>query len=423
MAVGLARRIVGRSAAFYAANLASVLLPLVSVPYLARTLGPAAWGELALAQAIATGLAVLVDYGHAQSGTRALLRAGAASEARRLAGAILSGKLLLAVVGAAGLGVLGLLGMLPVAVQLLPAAIAAGIASGLSPLWLAQAGERVGRYLALDVTAKALAVVSLLVLVHEPGGAARVLWLQAAAGLGSFLSGLVLSSLRPSLRPSTARAVGALLWEHRHGFLFRATILTYTTANVLVLGFVAAPHEVGIFAAADRAVRLVACFAGPLGQALYPLLARAWQEDPAGAARLASTATLAVAAIGIGLGLGLLFAADRVALLLLGPGFADAAVVLRILAPLPALICVSNILGMQWMFSIGAEAAFVRILALAGLVCLPSGTVLGAMLGAPGMGIAATLAELVVTGGVLVHLVRSGSLPGRGLIGSRAHAH
>lgn len=72
MASGLARRIAGRSAAFYAATGAAALLPLASVPYLTRTLGPEAWGELAIAQAVATVLAVLVDYGHAQSATRAL---------------------------------------------------------------------------------------------------------------------------------------------------------------------------------------------------------------------------------------------------------------------------------------------------------------------------------------------------------------
>lgn len=72
MASGLARRIAGRSAAFYAATGAAALLPLASVPYLTRTLGPEAWGELAIAQAVATVLAVLVDYGHAQSATPAI---------------------------------------------------------------------------------------------------------------------------------------------------------------------------------------------------------------------------------------------------------------------------------------------------------------------------------------------------------------
>lgn len=423
MGRGLWQRLAGRAAMFYAANLASLLIPLASVPYLARVLGPAAWGELAIAQAIATTLAVLVDYGHAQSGTRALLRAASAGEAGRMAGAILAAKLWLAVVGAAALVLLAALGIVPTRPDLLAGALAAGIALGLSPLWLAQVGDGIGRFLAVDVTMKAASVSGLFLFVHGPADVARVLWLQAGASGLAVLGGLLLAPVRPAPRIPRPAETARLLLDQRHGFLFRATILTYTTANTLVLGLVASAHEVGIFAAADRAVRLVACFAGPLGQALYPALARTFREDRAAAARLAGRATLGVAGIGAALGLGLFLAADAIAPLLLGAAFAESASVLRVLAPLPLLICVSNLLGIQWMFSIGAESAFVRILALAGAVCLPAGAVLGTALGAEGMAAAATLAECVVTGGILVHLTRNKSLPSHVSIGSGAHAH
>lgn len=228
MAAGIARRIAGRSAAFYAANLASVLLPLVSVPYLTRTLGPSAWGELALAQAVATTLAVLVDFGHVQSGTRALLRAGSAQEAARLAGVILTAKLALAVLGALVLAALAGPGLLPMRPALVVAAGAAGVGLGLSPLWLVQAGERVAAFLVIDVAAKVSAVVAFPLFVREPADAHLVLWLQAAAAAVALVGGLLLSGFRPPARIPTPAEVCRLLHEQRHGFLFRATILTYT---------------------------------------------------------------------------------------------------------------------------------------------------------------------------------------------------
>lgn len=423
MGGGLVRRIAGRSVAFYAANLASALLPLVSVPYLTRTLGPSAWGELAIAQAVATSLAVVVEFGHVQSGTRTLLRAGSAQEAATLAGTILLGKLVLALVGSVLLAGLAGFGLLPVRPALLVAAGAAGIGLGLSPLWLVQAGERVAPFLALDVAAKALAVAALPLFVRDAAHAHLVLWLQAAAAAVAFVGGLLLARFRPTSPLPSLGDVTRLLLAQRHGFLFRATIWTYTTANVVVLGLVAASDQVGLFAAVDRTVRLVACFAGPLGQALYPLLARASRTDPAAAARVVAGTTVGVLAVGIALGVVLLVAAEPVVRILLGRDFAEAAPVLRILAPLPVLICVSNILGVQWMFAIGAESSFVRILALAGGVCLSSGAVLGAAAGAVGMAVAAALAELVVTGGIVLHLVRTRTLPTRSFAGRRAHAH
>jgi PST family polysaccharide transporter len=412
-----------RAAAFYAANLVSSLLPLVSVPYLTRTLGPAAWGQLAIAQAVAAVLTVLVDYGHAQSATRALLRATTIPERRALATDTLIGKVFLAVLGAAGVALVALVGVLPLGGEFLVAAVASGTAAGLSPLWLAQAGDRIGRFLAIDVVAKATSVGAVLLWVSGPPGAPLVLWLQAAAGGVALALGLATARIPPALSlPRPGRVLRGLV-EQRQGFLFRATILSYTTANTLLLGLVATAHEAGLYAAADRAVRVVACFAGPLGQAVYPLLVRAWREDPAAASGLAAKLTLGAGTVGAVLSAGLMFGADRIAIVIFGPGFAEAAQVLRLLAPLPLLICVSNVLGMQWMFSIGAEAAFTRILAVAGLVCVTSGAVLGSAFGANGMAVAATVAEFVVTGGIVLHLWWTRRMPATGTLGSGVHAH
>ncbi|MCX7630487.1 MAG: oligosaccharide flippase family protein [Geminicoccaceae bacterium] len=412
-----------RSAALYAANLVTLSLPLASVPYLARVLGPVAWGELAIGQAIATVLAVLIDYGHGQSGTRDLVRACASGDGRRFAATVLASKLVLAIAAATLVVTVAGFGLLPVRPDLVPAAIAAGVAIGSSPLWLVQAGDRIGRYLALDVTVKVAAVAALFVLVDEPSDAPRVLWLQAGAGTVSLAGGLFLSQIRPAFWLPTPAAIARLLHEQRYGFLFRTTILTYTTANVLVLGFLARPQDVGLFAAAERAVRVVANFAGPLGQALFPILARSWREDPVAAARLARRATVVVAGIGALFGLCFLVGAEQIALFLLGSQFAGAAPLLAILAPLPLLIGVSNILGVQWMFSIRAEDALVRILVVAGAACLPTGALLATIYGAPGMAVAATVAETLVTAGILAHLARSKSLPTAFALRRPGHAH
>lgn len=423
MASGLARRIAGRSAAFYAATGAAALLPLASVPYLTRTLGPEAWGELAIAQAVATVLAVLVDYGHAQSATRALLHANDPAEARRIATTILASKLVLAVAGGGILAFLGAVDLLRIRGDLLAAAIVAGSAQGLWPLWLIQAGGRIVPFLLCDIVGKASSVGALFLLVCDPAHAPRVLWLQAAAAGISFAVGFALAGIRPKGPVPRVAEIWRALRKHRHGFLFRATILGYTTTNVLVLGLVAPAHEVGLFAAADRTVRLVASFAVPLGQALYPLLARSWREDPLLAARLAARATLVVTGVGLALGLGIYFAADPIIRVFLGGEFSMAAVVLRILAPLPPLICVSNILGLQWMFAIGAEKAFVKILAIAATACVSTGAILAPTFGASGMSVAATLAEGLVTGGILLHLLRTRRLPSAGWSGIGVHAH
>ncbi|MFN4253351.1 oligosaccharide flippase family protein, partial [Deinococcus sp.] len=55
-------------------HLVTYALPLLTTPFLARTLGPAAWGVLAAAQAFALLCALLIEFGFDLSGAREAAR-------------------------------------------------------------------------------------------------------------------------------------------------------------------------------------------------------------------------------------------------------------------------------------------------------------------------------------------------------------
>src|SRR5690606_7080343 len=66
--------IVQNALALYAAQFAGYLLPLATVPYLARVLGPGSLGLVAFAQALGAYVALVVEYGFHLSGTREVVR-------------------------------------------------------------------------------------------------------------------------------------------------------------------------------------------------------------------------------------------------------------------------------------------------------------------------------------------------------------
>ena len=55
---------------------AGLVIPLATIPYLARVLGPAAGGRVLGAQAVATSLVAIVEFGFNLSGTRRVARQG-----------------------------------------------------------------------------------------------------------------------------------------------------------------------------------------------------------------------------------------------------------------------------------------------------------------------------------------------------------
>jgi len=60
--------------ALYGLHLFKYLIPLMLIPYLARTLGLAVWGELAIAQAFAAYLGLIIEYGFEFSATKTLAK-------------------------------------------------------------------------------------------------------------------------------------------------------------------------------------------------------------------------------------------------------------------------------------------------------------------------------------------------------------
>ncbi len=62
--------IVRNALALYGVQICRKVLPFVSIPYLARILGPTAWGRVAFVQAFSEMLVLLIEFGFTLSATR-----------------------------------------------------------------------------------------------------------------------------------------------------------------------------------------------------------------------------------------------------------------------------------------------------------------------------------------------------------------
>jgi polysaccharide transporter, PST family len=269
---GLGERVTANVASLYGAYIVNYAVPLVTIPYLVRVLGPAAWGLVAMAQGFGNYLNLVVEYGFNLSATREVARHQ--NDPERIAdlvAGVMSAKLVL-VLGGVALA-LALQFAVP-ALQARPAVlwsgVVAGIALGLNPLWYFQGCERMRVVAALEIVTKSVAAGGVFFLVRSPADAWRVLGLQAGASLLSTGCGLVLAYREVTLRrPSAALTFSALRtgWSM---FLFRSSAMLYTTGNSFLLGLFAPPVAVGYFAGAEKISKAVMGLLNPLNQAFYP---------------------------------------------------------------------------------------------------------------------------------------------------------
>src|SRR4051794_4441992 len=66
--------VVENAIALYAIQFCRKLVPLITIPYLARTLGPASWGTVAFVLAMASFLSLFMEFGFDLSATREIAR-------------------------------------------------------------------------------------------------------------------------------------------------------------------------------------------------------------------------------------------------------------------------------------------------------------------------------------------------------------
>ncbi len=417
---GVDRGLIGTIISLYGIQALSMLLPLLLWPWLARVLGPAQAGVVALSEAAARYLGIFVEYGFQLSATRAVAQCRADAEGRaRVVSAVLSGQALLAGAGVviAGLGWLLIPGLHAHPDLVFPA-LAWGAAIGFNPVWYFQGTERMPFVAGVEAGCRSAGVLSILLLVREPSLA----WLVPALGGAAAAAAAAINwrevRRESPMQPMSVRAGWRELQAGFQTFLFRGAVSLYTTGNVLLLGLFARPEAVGLFAVAEKLVKAGVSAIYPISQAMYPRIARlvaGRERDESEARRVVMESLRFTAGLGLLAGLLLAWQGGWLVRALFGPSYASAAHLVQILSCLGPLIGISNVLGLQWMLPQRMERLMNLILLAGAAVNLLLGFVLAPARGAEGMSWAVVGAETTITVGVLLSLLRAGRLPWAGI--------
>lgn len=387
------------------------VLPLLTLPFLARVLGPEELGVVVVAQSMALLFGVVVEYGFSLSATRDIARhRGDPVQVAELVCRVHSAKVMLSVVALA----LALL-----AARFVPGmgnmtfalgAWAYATVIGFSPAWFFQGMESLRLMSVMDIAGKA-ASVALIYMCVGSDGAEHVLFLQSLGPAVAVALSMVWMYRSVDFR---APRVTQALWGLKEGgsmFIFRAAISLYTLANVFVLGLFVGPVQVAYFAGAEKLVRGAASAIGPVSQAIYPRVARLVVEDRQASIRLVQRTLLWMGTVTFAGAVFACLVSPQVTRLFFGPGYEPVAGMLRGLVWIVPLIAVGNVLGIQWMLALKMDREFNVAVICAGVVNLIAAACLARSWGATGMVAASVLSEAVVVALILHALIKRRALP------------
>lgn len=375
-------------ASLSALQVLNYVVPLATVPYLVRVMGPAQFGLLSFAQAIVLYFNIVTDYGFSLSATRTV--ASCRDDPEKLARTFWRTMFAkVAVLLASGAMLATLVFMVPRLRQtpLLYAAAFLNVAGTVAcPVWFFQGIEEMRVLTIAQSAARLLTIPALFLLVRSPEDTVRAAAIQGAVPLVASL--LLVSALR-RLVPGPPRLIlcaeiPAVLREGWHLFIAHTSLAIHTATTAVVLGLVAGNTQVGYYSAADKVIRAVTSATGPMAQALYPHLN--------GLKTRSMELTLDLMRRGFGWMLLLAAAASLatfvlskpLGLLLWGQGFAPSISILRCLSPLPFLLASVNVIGTQTMLLFEMDRVLTRIVVWCALLNIPLTAVLSLFLGAVG---------------------------------------
>lgn len=312
------------AAVLYAVYVASSVIPLLTVPYLARVLRPEGWGLLVFAQSFSIWLVQVVDYGFALSAPRMIAqRRNETDHVEKIVASVQGAKMLLLtfvlLVAAVAWWAVPLFRLHPAYLLL---AVLVAIVQGFSPFWYFYGVERMKVAALAEVLGKVAAAAGIFLWVETPDQGWLVLLLQ----LCSAVTIVSLLTLRLYREVRFMRATVRDSWETLRGatamFVFRSASGLYTMANSFLLGIFAGPRAVGFYGGAEKIARTIAVnLLGPVSVALYPRASRMVVTERGKAERLVRLSLLGAGAIGIAAG-GVIFAvAPMLIRLLLGAGY------------------------------------------------------------------------------------------------------
>lgn len=348
-----------RSSIFWlaAVQASGYLIPLLTIPFLIRTLGAGEYGRIAFAQAVSVYFILATDFGFNFSAARraAQLRDDI-GRLRELAGQVQVAKIIIATASVALVAVLGrIVPQFEALGLLLPLAMLEVVGAALYPVWLVQGLERMCEAALLTLALRFALLIAIIFVVRTPADS----WI--AVGLmcsGTWMSGICIWTwliVRERILPSRP-SVSSVIAQYKEGwppFVASASNAINRSTNAVVLGLIAGPLAVAYFSLAEKLVRTAQELIRPITQATYPRLSSYASQANEEAMRLLRNLGMGVGLLTFVASASLFAFAPLLVRLIAGAGFETAAIAVRVMALIPLLSGLNNVLGTQAMLAFG----------------------------------------------------------------------
>lgn len=382
-------------------QVANYIFPLFTLPYLVRVLGAEKYGLVNFAAAFAAYFTIITDYGFNLSATQEIsVNRENSNRVSEIFSSVFTIKMMLFVLSSVMFFIIVL--VFPIFKENLTLFIVTFLSvlgTALFPLWFYQGIERMKYILIISVSVRLITTILIFVLIKSENDFIKFAGLNTVTQFVIGIIGLQFALNKFGLKYRFPNKT-LIIQQLKNGwnlFLSTISINLYTTSNVFILGLFAPANVVGYYAAADKIRMAFQGILSPMSQSVFPyvnkILSESYDRFISFNKKLFKIALIVGAIISIML---FLFA-EPIVNIILGKDYQPSILVLRIIAWLPLIIFLSNVLGIQTMLPMNKQKNFSIILFFAAMISLALLFILVPIYFAIGTAITALATEIFVT--------------------------
>lgn len=353
---------------------ANYVLPLITLPYLVRILGPEKYGLIAFAQAFIQYFNILTDYGFNLSATREIsIHRNNAQRVSEIFSSVMIIKLGLLVLSFVIMSIL-VFSFWKFRQDWLIYYLTFGMVVGqvLFPVWFFQGMERMKYITFLNITAKLIFTIAIFVFIRQASDYIYVPLLNLFGYLvaGALALWIVFRGFKIGFKVPSYSSLIHQLKEGSIMFVSTVAISLYTTSNVFLLGLFTNNVIVGFYSAAEKIVKALQGLWTPFSQAIYPIFSKLYYENRTKAQYMLKKILLYTGLITLAISLTGCIFAPFIIKVFFGEAFTPSVNIMQILVFIVFLIGINNVLGIQGLVAFGFAKEFTLTVIIASIAHL-----------------------------------------------------
>lgn len=377
---------------------ANYLMPLVTFPYLTRTLGVNQFGVYAYILTLSQYCVLITDFGFNLSATKRIAQAnGDKKIISEVYWATLSAKLLIASACSFFLVLFYFYKIDNPDYNSIIFVIFTIIGSVFTPIWLFQGVERITSLTLTNIISRVASIPLIFWLVRSADDAGLAVLVQASVVfLGAVISQVLVYRLGFIIKVKLSpKAIHTQLKDSLPFFISTVAISLYTMSTPVILNLVSNSYEIGLYSSADRLRGALIGLFLVVGSAIYPRINNLFISDKVAMYLLLRKIIIAKCCFSLIIIAGVWLFAPQVVVLLLGSEFIAVADVLKIMSVQFFTVLMSVAMANYLLLPFGYRREYMLLPIFACILHAGLCFILAARFGAIGGAISVTFVEAV----------------------------